>query len=208
MKKYTTILFDLDGTLIDTNELIIRTFQYIFPDKSRDDVLQYLGPTLRQTFSQTHPDQVDEMIEKYVSWNLSHHDELVEPFPYLTETLAYLQQQGIKLAIVTSKLKKSAMKGIELFNLTSYFDELLFLDDVTEAKPHPEQLLLAMKRLGVEDKSQVLMVGDNVSDIQAGHAAGVDTVLVAWTAKNLEQVKHASQPTYVIDTLKDLKNYI
>lgn len=208
MKKYTTILFDLDGTLIDTNELIIRTFQYIFPDKSRDDVLQYLGPTLRQTFSQTHPDQVDEMIEKYVSWNLSHHDELVEPFPYLTETLAYLQQQGIKLAIVTSKLKKSAMKGIELFNLTSYFDELLFLDDVTEAKPHPEQLLLAMKRLGVEDKSQVLMVGDNASDIQAGHAAGVDTVLVAWTAKNLEQVKHASQPTYVIDTLKDLKNYI
>src|SRR5690242_15085634 len=108
--KITTVLFDLDGTLIDTNELIISTYLYTlekyFPSKyTREDVLPFLGPTLHEVFRgmTPDPDRVEEMVAAYRDYNLSKHDELVKEFVGVTETIQTLKERGLKLAVVTTK---------------------------------------------------------------------------------------------------------
>ena len=98
-KQITTLLFDFDGTLLDTNELIIQTFEHVlgkhYPGKyDRDDILPFLGPTLHDTFSSIDPEKVDELVEEYRTWNIAMHDELSSEFDGVSETLKLLKAAG------------------------------------------------------------------------------------------------------------------
>ncbi|AVQ99843.1 pyrophosphatase PpaX [Oceanobacillus iheyensis] len=201
-----TILFDLDGTLIDTNELIIASFMHTFSHYgmtyTREEVVQFNGPPLLDTFQKIAPDLAEEMVKTYRAHNLTVHDSYVTAFPHVTETIAALKEQGLKLGIVSTKMRKGVNMGLTLTGLATYMDTIITLDDVTQAKPHPEPVLKAVQALGA-DLETTLMVGDNYHDIESGKNAGVKTAGVAWSDKGSSFLE-GYNPTYMLKDMRDL----
>ncbi|MBB6453592.1 pyrophosphatase PpaX [Salirhabdus euzebyi] len=202
-----TILFDLDGTLIDTNELIIASFTHTlnqyFPDKySREEILEFIGPPLKDSFEKVLPDKVEEMIGVYREHNLHHHDSFVKAYDGVFETMKQLKEEGYQIAIVTTKISETAKRGLAVTNLADYFDVIIGLDHVTHAKPHPEPIIRALEAFNGK-ASETLMVGDNSHDILAGKNAGVKTAGVAWTIKGREALEKLN-PDYMLEHISDL----
>ncbi|MBS4190327.1 pyrophosphatase PpaX [Bacillus sp. FJAT-49705] len=205
--QVNTVLFDLDGTLIDTNELIISSFLHTlgsyYPDKyKREDVLPFMGPTLTETFASINPEKLDEMIAMYREFNLSKHDQLVKEFPTVFETVRTLKESGYKIAIVSTKIHKNIEKGLKLTKLDQFFDVVIALDHVQKPKPDPEPILKALDLLGSKPE-EAIMVGDNSYDILGGKNAGTKTAGVAWSAKGKEHLM-GFEPDYILDTMADL----
>ncbi|MEK4404771.1 pyrophosphatase PpaX [Sporosarcina sp. FSL K6-6792] len=206
-KPITTLLFDFDGTLLDTNELIIQTFQYVlgnhYPGKyERIDILPFLGPTLYESFDSVEPEKTEQLIEEYRAWNKSMHDELSIEFDGVSETMRLLKAAGMKMAIVSTKRKDMIMRGLELLDVEGVFDEVIAMDDVTKTKPDPEPILLALERLGAT-ADEALMIGDNYHDIVGGQNAGVRTAGVAWSAKG-EAFLQTFNPDYMLQHISEL----
>lgn len=204
--KIHTILFDLDGTLIDTNELIITSFLHTFEHyklpMTREETLAFIGPSLKDTFDNVDPEKTEEMIQVYREHNLQHHDNFVEAYPYVVEALKRLKEANIKLGIVTTKMRTGVNMGLKLVGLEGLFDTIITLDDVTHEKPHPEPVIKAMNELDANAAS-TLMVGDNIHDIAAGQNAGVMTAGVAWSIKGKETLAKL-KPTYMLEDIRDL----
>jgi pyrophosphatase PpaX len=202
-----TILFDLDGTLIDTNELIISTYLHTlekyFPGKyTREDVLPFLGPTLHEVFGEMDPDRVEEMVLDYRTYNLANHDALVKEFVGVMETIETLKIKGYKLGIVTTKREDVAFKGLRLMKLDSYFDVMIAYDHVKKVKPDPEPIFLALEKLGSKPE-EALMVGDNFHDVLSGKNAGTKTAGVAWSIKGREYLAKY-EPDFMLENMTDL----
>jgi pyrophosphatase PpaX len=205
--KLTTLLFDLDGTLIDTNDLIIKSFlhtleQYFPGEYKRNDVLPFLGPTLDDTFSKINPEKVDEMCHVYRTYNKATHDSLVKEFPGVPETIKTLKEAGFKMGIVTSKMSDVAMMGMNLTKLTPYFDTIVAYEHIEKPKPDPEAIYKALDALG-SSPEEAIMVGDNGSDILAGKNAGTLTVGVSWSIKGRDFVS-SFEPDYMLDKITDI----
>ncbi|WP_284141102.1 MULTISPECIES: pyrophosphatase PpaX [unclassified Virgibacillus] len=205
-----TILFDLDGTLIDTNELIIASFIHTFKQYGREytraELKEFNGPPLKDTFASIDPNKVEEMVETYRAHNFLHHDAYVKPFPHVIETLIELKNKQIQIGIVSTKMQKGVLKGLQVCGLEKMFDAIVTLDDVTNAKPNPEPVLKGMELLAGQPES-TLMVGDNYHDIEAGHRAGVQTAGVSWSHKGKEFLQ-SYHPTYMLEDMRDLLRII
>ncbi|WNS75043.1 pyrophosphatase PpaX [Bacillus sp. DTU_2020_1000418_1_SI_GHA_SEK_038] len=205
--QVNTILFDLDGTLIDTNELIITSFLHVlgsyYPDRyTREDVLPFMGPTLRETFESINPEKVEEMIEAYKEFNITNHDLHVKEFPGVFETIRTLKESGYKIGIVTTKGMITVKMGLALTKLDQFFDVVVALDHVQNPKPDPEPILKALEQLQAKPE-EAMMVGDNSHDILGGKNAGTQTVAVAWSLKG-KQFLEGFDPDYIIDHMADL----
>jgi pyrophosphatase PpaX len=203
----TTILFDLDGTLIDTNELIISTYLHTlekyYPGKyEREDVLPFIGPSLWEVFDRMDPERSEEMITEYRTWNLDNHDLMVKEFVGVSETVKSLVEKGYKMGIVTTKLHSTVLKGLKLMDLEKYFDVIVALDHVEKAKPDPEPIFKALEQLGSKPE-EAIMVGDNYHDILAGKNAGTKTAGVAWSIKGREYIAKY-EPDYILENMADI----
>lgn len=201
------LLFDFDGTLLDTNDLIIQTFMHVleekFPGKYKpEDCLNFIGPSLRETFTKITPNEVDEMIQKYRDWNLENHDRLCKEYDGVVETLVELKEMGILIVIVSTKARNGIERGMKLLGIEHLVDFFIGIDDVSNVKPDPEPVLLAIEKLGVE-KDEVIMIGDNYHDIEAGHNAGIKSAAVAWSIKG-ENYLQQFNPDYMLKSMKDL----
>lgn len=206
-KKITTLIFDFDGTLLDTNELIINTFQHVldkyYPGEyGRDEILPFLGPTLKETFELINMEKSEEMIAAYRAWNIANHDKLAFEFDGVSDTLNKLKQMGFKMAIVSTKKNDMVLRGVNLLDVDDVFDTIIGLDDVSKPKPDAEPILLALERLG-SSKEEALMIGDNYHDIVGGQNAGVRTAGVAWTVKG-ENFLQKFNPDYMLHHITDL----
>jgi pyrophosphatase PpaX len=182
------ILFDLDGTIIDTNELIIETFLHVLKDRTpepltRDYIAANMGLSLREQLKFfAKREDVDDLIPLYREYNLRRHDDLVKEFPHAREVMAALRAAGKRIAVVTNKARTSTMKGLRLCGMEAYVDAVVTTEDAARPKPDPDPLFEAMKRLGVRPEEAV-MVGDSHYDILAAHRAGVRAVGVSWSLK-------------------------
>ena len=204
-----TLLFDLDGTLIDTNELIIASFlhtlDYYYPNKySREDVTPFIGPPLMESFRKidSNPKRINEMIVRYRQHNLQNHDKLVREYEGVYDTIHTLQSKGYKLAVVTSKINDVVLKGLKFGRLDQFFETIIALDHVKNAKPDPEPIYMALDRLN-SSPSESIMVGDNFHDIVAGKNAGTKTAGVTWTMQGIDFLK-SFQPDYMLNNMRDL----
>lgn len=205
--KITTVLFDLDGTLIDTNELIIstylHTFEKYYPNRfQREDVLPFLGPTLEDAFGGINPDQVEEMILEYRAYNIANHDDLVNEFAGVLDTVQTLKDLGYKLGVVTTKRLDMTLKGLRLMNLVEFFEVIVACDHVENVKPDPEPIFKALEQLDSKP-AETIMVGDNYHDILAGKNAGTTTAGVAWSIKGRDYVAKF-EPDYMLENMTDL----
>jgi pyrophosphatase PpaX len=203
-----TVLFDLDGTLLDTNELIIQSFLHAVQVHGlapilREDIIGQMGkPLIEQISLFSKRTEVDDIVGSYREFNLRKHDEMVLIFPKVKETLAALHAQGIKLGVVTSKVRLTVGRGLELFDLIPYLSAIITSDDVSQPKPHPESVLLALSRLDSEPEN-TLMVGDSQYDLLAAQGANVRSAGVAWSLQG-EAVLRQFNPNYILQDMEDL----
>ncbi len=205
--KIDTILFDLDGTLVDTNDLILESFKHtlkhFFPTKKHEiDLMPFVGEPLIDSFKRLDEDRALDMVDMYRIHNAKHHDLLVKEFDGVYETVLELHQLGLSLAIVTNKVRDVALRGLEMTRLDQFFDTVIAFDDVKQAKPHPEPLKKAIDLLDAHPKN-TLMVGDSQFDIQAGKNAGTFTVGVSWSLKGKEFIKQ-QQPDFIVDHMSEI----
>lgn len=202
-----TILFDLDGTLINTNELIIASFLHTLEQHSpgkfkRENVIEFIGPPLVDSFRKVDPERADELVATYRKHNIEHHDALVTEYEGVYETIETLYNEGFKLAVVTTKMRDTALKGLKLKGLDRFFEVVVTLDDVENVKPDPEPLVKAMEQLQ-STADTTMMVGDSQHDILGGKNAGVKTAAVAWSIKG-EAYLRSYQPDVVLNQMSDL----
>ncbi|WP_423408180.1 pyrophosphatase PpaX [Heyndrickxia sp. MSNUG] len=205
--KIDTVLFDLDGTLIDTNELIVSSFlhtmEHYYPGQyQRADVLPFLGPSLQETFEPMNPEGYEEMITTYRTYNLANHDLLVKEFEGVYETVRTLKENGFHLGIVTTKRSDVVAMGLKLTGLDEFFEVIVALDHVKNPKPDPEPLLKALELLG-SSPERAVMVGDNHHDILGGKNAGTKTIGVSWSIKGREHLEQY-KPDYILDKMADI----
>jgi pyrophosphatase PpaX len=201
------ILFDLDGTLLDTTELIIKSFQHtIDVNYNRpvdlEIVRAYFGKPLRAALEVLGPGDVDKLIHTYREFNLQHHDELAKIFAGVAQTIQELYSAGVLLAVVTSKTHTTAIRGLKLFDMDKYFPVVIGCEQCQNHKPHPEPVQLALAGLGLW-AGDCLMVGDSPADILSAQAAGVKTAAVRWSALPIGTLE-AVHPDFILDTMADL----
>jgi len=211
MRDYKYYLFDADGTLIDTTELICRCFENTARMTgnaaiSKDEVLGHIGLTLRDQMAVHFKKKLDDAeFERYRSihmdYQMSVYKEYLKLFFDVKETLEILKSRGKKLAIVTSRFRNSLDIYLQDTGIFQYFDTLVSPEATIHHKPHPEPVLKALELLG-GDASDALYVGDATFDIEAGFNAGVDTAFVNWSINSVSTLKAA--PTWTIDSMKEL----
>lgn len=206
--KYTTVLFDLDGTIIDTNELIIQSFlhtlEHYYPSKySREEIIPNMGQTLFEQMERYGgKEMVDELAAHYREFNIRMHDELVAEFPHVAEVIPELSQMGVTMGIVTTKMQKTALMGLRLLGLEKYMSTIITYESTERHKPDPAPVLKALENLGA-DPAATLMVGDSEYDLLAGARAGTHTAGVAWSMKG-EEFLARFEPNYILRDMREL----
>lgn len=208
-----TVLFDLDGTLINTNELIIasylHTLNIYYPNQyTREQIITLMGLPLDETFEKMGVDvgRMDEYIKTYREHNLANHEKYVYAFEGVLETIDVLSKNNIQIGIVSTKNSKAIRLGLEITKLLPYFPTIIGIDDIEKPKPDPEPILKALKLLDAKPE-HTIMVGDSRYDIEAGKNAGVKTAGVAWTIRGREYLA-SFNPDYVLDNMTDLLEII
>jgi pyrophosphatase PpaX len=206
--RFSAVIFDLDGTLIDTNGLIVATFQSILKqelglDLTPEQIYPYFGEPLPVTMARFSPTRAEELTIAYRKWNVDQHDRLLRQFEGVHQMITDLKQAGVKLGIATSKKVAMARRGLKASNLEHHFEAVVGMDETELHKPNPEPALLALSRLGEAPGSHVLMVGDSQFDILCGRNAGLKTAAVGWTKINRELLA-LSLPDYWVEHPQDL----
>ena len=203
------ILFDLDGTLLDTIELIVSAAHHAFDGTagrapSRAEWLAGVGtPLLTQLRSFAADEAEVERLEmRYREYQQLHHDRLTRCYADVPATVAELDRRGHRLAVVTSKRTPFAVRGLEHTGLLGYFPVVVGADLTERHKPHPEPVHLALDRLGAA-ADRAVFVGDSVHDVGAGRAAGVVTVAACWGPFERRDLE-AAGADHFLDSLADL----
>lgn len=180
-----TVLFDFDGTLVNTNDVIIASWQhtymyYLGREESLEKITACFGEPLLLTMEREFP-EVDprESAEVYRNFQKENADELVKIFPGIKELLESLKTDGFRMGVVTSRTRESAQRYMDMFGIGDYFEEMVSCDDTDIHKPNPEPILLCLKKMGITAE-EALMVGDSPFDIKCANSAGVKSVLVGW----------------------------
>lgn len=203
----TCILFDLDGTLIDSVELILASFRYatetVLGEALPDEVMmRNVGIPLRSQMEEFSPEHAETLLTVYREHNGRVHDELLREYEGTGDVLACLADQGYRMGVVTSKSAPVALRGLKRFDLERYFEVVVAMEDTERHKPEADPLLHAVGVLGVE-VGDCIYVGDAPQDIQAAQAAGMRSVGAAWGVHGAERVGDAG-PDAVIEHLAQL----
>lgn len=204
-----TFLFDLDGTLIDSIELIFSCYRHAAQTQlgvaPADEVWRVgLGTPLRAQFRTITNDEeaIEAMVVLFREYNHLHHDDRVSLYPDVAGVLETLSTRGVQLGVVTSKLKRGAERGLRLTGLLELFDTIVSVDEVTHAKPHQEPVEEALNRLGA-DASSTIFIGDSPHDLVAGRGAGVRTAGVLWGPFRREELSPES-PDFLLETPREI----
>ena len=201
------VFFDLDGTLLDTTPLILKSFQHTFQHHFQrqvtiEDIQPFMGQPLRAAMEAMAPGLEDEVTATYRTFNLEHHDQLAAIFSGVHDTVKTLYEAGVKMAVVTSKTSTTARRGLRLFNLEQYFEPVIGVEEVHKHKPDPEPVLAALRLTGLSPVD-CLMVGDSPHDLMSGQGAGLKTAAVRWTHVAWNDVM-AAKPDFVLESMAEL----
>lgn len=214
MKKITTVLFDFDGTIVDTNGLIINSWQHTFrtlegKERSEAEIVATLGEPLllsmKNLLPQFPPEEAIEVYRRYQHGNFS--DE-ISMFPGMGELIRELKHRGYKMGIVTSRMTNTTMQGLDKFGLRDCFESVVTCDHTEKHKPDPEPVYIALDQLGSKPHESI-MVGDSKFDVLCAKNAGVISVLVGWALALSEADRTGEhEPEHIIHRAEDLFNLL
>jgi pyrophosphatase PpaX len=209
MAAIQTVLFDLDGTLIDSIRLILDSYHHTLaahgiPPRTDEDWLRGVGTPLNVQFAEWRDDlgKLEAMVATYREYNLAHHDRMVTVYPGIMAAIGSIRAAGRRTGLVTSKNRQGALRGLTLVRLEAMMDVLVCADEVTNPKPHPEPVEKAVALLGA-DPTTTVYVGDSIHDMVSGRAAGVRTAAALWGPFGREHLELAT-PDYWLETPADL----
>jgi len=178
------VLFDLDGTLIDSTDLIIASYEHTYRAMgrimARDAILADLGIPLRNTLQRYFAGaDLERATDIYLEFNLGRHDAGVQQVAGVAGLVRRLATGGLRLGVVTSKLRNTALRGLALCNLDRWFGVVVAKEDTLRHKPDSEPLIYALAAFDA-DARQCAYVGDTAHDVEAARGAGVRSVAALW----------------------------
>jgi pyrophosphatase PpaX len=197
-------LFDFDGTLVDTTEMIFQSMRHATSsvlgrdDFSREELLANVGQPLPRQMELFDAEKAELLLEAYRAHHEEHHDALIAEFPGVDEALSRLRAAGVRVVVVTSKRRRSVEMALEKFpGLDLVVDLFVTMEDTTEHKPHPEPLLRGLELIGDVPKEKAVYVGDSPFDVQAAKTAGLTSVAVSWGAFSEDTLREA-EPDHLV----------
>jgi pyrophosphatase PpaX len=203
------VLFDLDGTLVDTVPFILACARHAFEGSSGYSDAAFMagiGTPLRAQMAAlaSDPQDADRLVGRYRAYWGEHHDRLTHAFPGAVDTVAALSARGHPLAVVTAKTLGGARRTLQHTGLAPYFADgaVIGADSCARCKPDPEPVRLALARLGAAPGDAV-MVGDSIHDLAAARAAGVAAVAASWGVSSPADLERAG-PAHSIGDIRDL----
>jgi pyrophosphatase PpaX len=204
------LLFDLDGTLVDTTDLILNTYRasvckMVDNPPTDEEILRGFGTPLTQQLYRLFPalrDRIDEATDIWRQTQSELRDRLIKPFPGTSEVLIELRRRGYPLGIVTSKERVAAEQDLALYGLKELADVIVCWDDTPNHKPHPEPILRGLELMAASS-AEALYVGDSLHDMKAGREAGVKVGAAMWGPFAKEPLL-AYRPDYLFDSVRDL----
>lgn len=210
--SYKLFIFDFDGTLGDTKECVIASFQKALVQNNlleapREYIIQYMGLSLPTSFRKLTdnrlPDRAyEKLVSDYRTYYRTFLTQKTRIFPEVKETLQKLKEQGKLISIATSKKTAFARLSCKFLSIEPYIDLFIGDDMVTKKKPDPEMLHMTLKKLTTK-KSDAVMIGDSTFDIEMGNAIGMDTIAVTWGA-HAKEILATAKPTHIINTFSEL----
>lgn len=179
-------LFDLDGTLVNTIDLIVQGFTHAYAevlgvDIPRRKVLTFIGLPMPEVMAVEAPEQSAAMQASYYAYIDAHHDEMVRAYPGMVELVGELAERGVKTAVVTAKRTPLATHGLRLTGFPETISVVSGMEDTLKHKPEPEPLLAGLAKVGVAPADAVY-IGDAIYDLQAAAAVPMDAIGVSWGA--------------------------
>lgn len=208
MKKF--IIFDVDGTLLDTEKMYMKSLQLTLAnhgiDKTYEEVYKIFGLPSKEALEYFGIDDVEAM---QAEWQSHYHDfwDEVALFNGIKPMLTKLKQHDVHLAIVTSNTPAEFADHIDGFGVIDFFDAFVFAGETRRMKPFPDPILAAIEKLDADADSAVY-IGDSIHDMKAAHAAGIDFALASWSIPSLEPFNDLQEftlvdPADVLDLLTD-----
>jgi pyrophosphatase PpaX len=203
---YKLVIFDMDGTLVDTDLMILETFVELYrlyrPDykPSLNDIIYFSGPPIRKTLSNEFSlEDNDKMFKEYQRISRPLYDKYVKAYPHAKELVEQLKNNGVLVGIVTSKHHEPTNYSLSLIGFNNLFDYIVASDDVKEVKPNPEGIFKMMEHFNITNKKDVLYIGDNTIDYLTSKNASVDSMIVTWGPRHLD---NSINPTYYLDSFE------
>ena len=206
--RFPVVLFDFDGTVIDSGAIIIASMRHAtktvlgrdIPDEELGRAVG--GSGLVEQMRLLDPERIDELVTVYREHNEPLHAEIAECVG-MTDVLTRLKEEGRRLGIVTAKRQETVKLAFSYLPLEHFFDVVVGSDDTERHKPDPEPLQHALGLLGVE-ADHAVYVGDSPFDVRAAKAAGMHAVAVTWGGIHPRERLEAEQPDAIVDTPEEL----
>jgi len=201
-----TVLFDLDGTLIDSIPLIrasfVHTFKQLGIPWGKGEVLGTIGLPLRDVAKHYAPGNEELFLEVYANYQRQVQEEMLHPFPGAIDSLVQIRKKGYLIGVVTSKRRKPTRESLEITGLTDFMDVVVTVEDIKQPKPHPDGILSALKQLSVPP-AEAVYIGDSIYDIMTGKNAGTATIGVTWGIAAKKDLAN-QHPDFLVDTWDEL----
>ncbi len=208
--KNKYVVFDCDGTILNTYPLIMETFKRTFKkylpehNLTQEELDSFFGPSLRLTFLKYFEEEkVDEVIKGYREINRALMPTWINAFDGIVELLDYLKQNGYPISILSNKAYDMIMLGLELTNLVPYFDTVIGYEQMPEHKPDPSGIEVIKKFYNIEDNDNIYLIGDTLIDIKTALNAKINSVGVTWCITKREMFEEANTK-YIIDKPSEL----
>jgi pyrophosphatase PpaX len=209
-EKFEGFIFDIDGTLTSTNELIFKSFNYIakkYLDRTFTDteIIALFGPTEDVILNEWCGKNFEAAKKDYYEFYKSHH-QIANLYPGIKELLDYLKAKGVLLAVFTGKGRQASLITLEELSVINYFDLIVTGDDVINHKPSSEGIMKFVNEYNLK-KNEVLMIGDSVADVRASKEAGIRIASAMWDSYAAEKVKNLGSD-YYFNTVEELKEFL
>ena len=210
MLKY--VIFDVDGTILDTEQAILKSLQKVLKEEGKDyeqeDLRFALGIPGDVTLKRLGIPDIERVSPKWSQTVLEFSQE-VHIFNGLKEVIEAISASPIRTGIVTSKTKQEVIDEFDPFGISKHFEHIICATDTENHKPHPEPLLVCLERLNAI-KEESIYIGDSIYDMQCAKSAGVKFALALWGSKSIEGFESADfilkEPTDILDLIKISKS--
>ena len=211
MNKFEGIIFDIDGTLTATNELIFETFRFITNkylniNYKNEEITALFGPTEDVILKDLFGDSYDSARKDYFEFYSENHSKMAYAYPGIKEIVCKIKDAGIPLSIYTGKGRDSAAITLKEIGLYNYFDLIVSGDDVKEHKPSPEGVDVFVEKFNL-NRENTLLIGDATVDILAARNSGIKIASVVWDSYGKEKVI-AMGSDYLFHTVEELDDFI